>query len=135
MQTLQFDEFLRSLKQNINSPHSILLGAGASIESGIKSAGDCIWDWKKRYSSLKIPVQSVSTQVPILNQILFGDLYKIGLMRKTAIPRKIATRSILFTQKKHIGFLTTDANIFNLLFLITSPVLDITLSLCLRKKI
>lgn len=44
MQTLQFDEFLRSLKQNINSPHSILLGAGASIESGIKSAGDCIWD-------------------------------------------------------------------------------------------
>ena len=55
MQTLQFDEFLRSLKQNIKSPHSILLGAGASIESGIKSAGDCIWDWKKEIFLSKNP--------------------------------------------------------------------------------
>lgn len=47
MQTLQIDEFLRSLKQNIDAPHSLLLGAGASIESGIPSANDCIWDWKK----------------------------------------------------------------------------------------
>lgn len=47
MQRLQMDEFLRSLKQNIDTPHSILLGAGASIESGIQSATDCIWDWKK----------------------------------------------------------------------------------------
>ena len=55
MQTLQFDEFLRSLKQNIKSPHSFLLGAGASIESGIKSAGDCIWDWKKEIFLSKNP--------------------------------------------------------------------------------
>lgn len=47
MQTLQMDEFLRSLKQNMDTPHSLLLGAGASIESGIPSASDCIWDWKK----------------------------------------------------------------------------------------
>lgn len=47
MKTLQMDEFLRSLKQNIDTPHSLLLGAGASIESGIPSASDCIWDWKK----------------------------------------------------------------------------------------
>lgn len=47
MQQLQMDEFLRSLKQNIDMPHSLLLGAGASIESGIQSATDCIWDWKK----------------------------------------------------------------------------------------
>lgn len=47
MQKLQIDEFLRSLKQNIDTPHSLLLGAGASIESGIQSATDCIWDWKK----------------------------------------------------------------------------------------
>lgn len=46
MQQLQMDEFLRSLKQNIDMPHSLLLGAGASIESGIQSASDCIWDWK-----------------------------------------------------------------------------------------
>ena len=47
MQTLQMDEFLRSLKQNIDTPHSVLLGAGASVESGIQSASDCIWEWKK----------------------------------------------------------------------------------------
>ncbi len=55
MQTLQFDEFLRSLKQNIHAPHSVLLGAGASIESGIKSATDCIWDWKKEIFLSKNP--------------------------------------------------------------------------------
>lgn len=47
MQQLQMDEFLRSLKQNIDMPHSLLLGAGASIESGVQSATECIWDWKK----------------------------------------------------------------------------------------
>ena len=47
MQTLQMDEFLRSLKQNIDTPHSLLLGAGASVESGVQSAADCIWEWKK----------------------------------------------------------------------------------------
>ena len=47
MQILQLDEFLRSIKQNIDTPHSLLLGAGASIESGIPSASDCIWDWKR----------------------------------------------------------------------------------------
>lgn len=47
MQTLKFDELLRSLKQNKDTPHSLLLGAGASVESGIPSATDCIWDWKR----------------------------------------------------------------------------------------
>jgi hypothetical protein len=44
---LEVDEFLRSLKQNKHIAHSILLGAGASIESGVQSAYDCIWDWKR----------------------------------------------------------------------------------------
>ena len=47
MQTITFAELLRSLKQNMDSPHSMLLGAGASVESGVPSASDCIWDWKK----------------------------------------------------------------------------------------
>ena len=46
MQILKFDEFVRSLKQNKDIFHSFLLGAGASVESGIPSASDCIWDWK-----------------------------------------------------------------------------------------
>jgi len=47
MQTLRFEEFMRSLKQNMDTPHSILLGAGASVESNVPSASDCIWDWKR----------------------------------------------------------------------------------------
>jgi hypothetical protein len=35
------------MKQNMDTPHILLLGAGASVESGIPSAIDCIWDWKK----------------------------------------------------------------------------------------
>ncbi len=47
MQTIRFDQFLRSMKQNMDTPHALLLGAGASVESGVPSAVDCIWDWKK----------------------------------------------------------------------------------------
>ena len=47
MNSLTFDEFLRSLKQNIDTPHSLLIGAGASVESGVPSASDCIWGWKQ----------------------------------------------------------------------------------------
>ncbi len=47
MQTLKFDEFLRSFEQNKDIPHSLLLGAGASVESGIPSASNCVWDWKR----------------------------------------------------------------------------------------
>lgn len=55
MEILQMDEFLRSIKQNIDTPHSLLLGAGASIESGIPSAADCIWDWKREIYLSKNP--------------------------------------------------------------------------------
>lgn len=44
---LQFDEFLRSVVISKNDTYSLLLGAGCSISSGIPSAYDCIWDWKK----------------------------------------------------------------------------------------
>lgn len=43
---LEFDAFLRSIKQNLDGSFGVLLGAGASITSGIQSANDCIWDWK-----------------------------------------------------------------------------------------
>ena len=43
---LEFDAFLRSIKQNLDGSFGVLLGAGASISSGIQSANDCIWDWK-----------------------------------------------------------------------------------------
>ena len=42
--TLEYAAFLRSFKRNIDVPHSFLLGAGASISSGVQSAYDCIWE-------------------------------------------------------------------------------------------
>lgn len=45
---IDFDAFLRSFKQNKDGSFAFLLGAGASITSGIQSAEDCVWDWKKR---------------------------------------------------------------------------------------
>ena len=44
---LPYDAFLRSVKQNVDNDHVFLLGAGASISSGVKPAEDCIWEWKK----------------------------------------------------------------------------------------
>ena len=85
MQQLQFDEFLRSIKQNFNNPHSLLLGAGASIESGIKSAIDCIWDWKKEIFLSKNPgaisqysnanIKSDTVRRPIQNWIDSQNCY------------------------------------------------------------
>lgn len=44
---LPYDAFLRAVKQNSDTNHVVLLGAGASISSGIQSAADCIWEWKR----------------------------------------------------------------------------------------
>ena len=44
---LPFDAFVRSFKQNKDASNSFLIGAGTSISSGIQSANDCIWEWKK----------------------------------------------------------------------------------------
>ena len=45
---LELDAFIRSLGINRNTPHSFLLGAGASISSEIPSAERCIWEWKQK---------------------------------------------------------------------------------------
>lgn len=45
---LPLDALVRSVTVNSGTPHSLFLGAGASISSGVRSAGECIWDWKHR---------------------------------------------------------------------------------------
>jgi len=44
---LSLDAFVRSLAVNRGRPVCFLLGAGASISSGMPSAERCIWEWKK----------------------------------------------------------------------------------------
>jgi hypothetical protein len=45
---LEIGQFIRAVDVNKTSSHSIFLGAGASISSGVKSAMDCIWEWKRQ---------------------------------------------------------------------------------------
>lgn len=72
MEILSFDEFLRSLKQNIDTPHSLLLGAGASVESGVSSASDCIWEWK-----LEIFLSQNPNLVDVYNSIKLENVRKV----------------------------------------------------------
>ncbi|MDP2003726.1 MAG: SIR2 family protein [Desulfurivibrionaceae bacterium] len=44
---LQLDAFIRSIGVKRSTPHALLLGAGASVSSGIPSAQACIWEWKR----------------------------------------------------------------------------------------
>ncbi len=44
---LSVDAMIRSVAVNSNSPHTVFLGAGASINSGVPSASRCIWQWKR----------------------------------------------------------------------------------------
>ena len=53
---LEFDAFLRSIKQNLDGSFGVLLGAGASISSGIQSANDCIW--AVSYTHLTLPTKA-----------------------------------------------------------------------------
>lgn len=43
---LPLDALVRSIAVNSGVAHSLFLGAGASISSGVKSAAACVWDWK-----------------------------------------------------------------------------------------
>lgn len=45
--TLSVDAFIRSMAVNSNRPICLLLGAGASVSSGMPSAQRCIWEWKR----------------------------------------------------------------------------------------
>lgn len=45
--TLEIDQFLRSVEISKTDFFTMLLGAGASVSSGIKSANDCVWEWKR----------------------------------------------------------------------------------------
>jgi hypothetical protein len=44
---LSLDALVRSIGVRRTTPHSLFLGAGASVSSGIPSAQACIWEWKR----------------------------------------------------------------------------------------
>lgn len=44
---MTIDALVRSVAVNRNRPLCLLLGAGASVSSGMPSAQRCIWEWKR----------------------------------------------------------------------------------------
>lgn len=44
---LPLDAFVRSVGKHHSVPYSMLLGAGASVTSGVLSAEQCLWRWKR----------------------------------------------------------------------------------------
>ena len=44
---LPLDAFVRSVSVGRSKPHTLFLGAGASVSSGIPTAEACIWEWKR----------------------------------------------------------------------------------------
>ncbi|KON46555.1 nuclease PIN [Mariprofundus ferrooxydans] len=44
---MAIDTFVRSIAINKGTPYCFLLGAGASISSGMPSAERCVWEWKR----------------------------------------------------------------------------------------
>ena len=49
------DALIRSIGINRATSHALLIGAGASITSGVPSAASCIWEWKRAIFLTKNP--------------------------------------------------------------------------------
>lgn len=61
---LEFDQFLRAIKARKSYTHSVLLGAGASKNSGIMTAAECIFDWKKEiYASKNLDISNSDLEI------------------------------------------------------------------------
>ena len=57
---LEYDQFVRSVEISKTDFFTVLLGAGASVNSGIKSANDCVWEWKRDIYSTKTTTGRIS---------------------------------------------------------------------------
>ena len=81
---LPTDAFVRSVGRHHSIPYSMLLGAGASVSSGVLSAEQCLWRWKRDIlfqPTLALRVTSRNYRLPA-----FVSESKNGLTLKVAIP-------------------------------------------------
>jgi hypothetical protein len=65
------DALIRSIGINRVTPHALLIGAGASISSGVPSAVSCIWEWKRAIFLTRNPgleVQFAELSLPAVRQ-------------------------------------------------------------------
>lgn len=69
---LELDALVRSLAVNRGKSISLLLGAGASISSGMPSAERCVWEWKQDIFATNNPALSESV----------GEISLVGTRRR-----------------------------------------------------
>lgn len=48
MKHLSMEEYIRAIENIPDGTISLFLGAGASIQSGVPSAGDMVWEFKRK---------------------------------------------------------------------------------------
>jgi hypothetical protein len=120
---LELDAFIRSVGINKSSPHALLIGAGASISSGVPSAANCIWEWKRslfltrnpgleaQFAELSLPSLRAKIQRWLDGQRAYppeGSTEEYGTYIETCYP--IADDRRAFFQEKvrqaapHIGY-------------------------------
>lgn len=123
---LGLDAFIRSVGINRTTQHALLLGAGASISSGIPSAESCIWEWKRaifltrnpgleaQFAELSLPAVRAKIQRWLDGQSTYpgnGTAEEYGVYIKECYPIADDRRS--FFQEKvrqaipHIGYRLT----------------------------
>ena len=131
--TLPIDALIRSIEINKGKSHSLFLGAGASISSGIPSADACIWEWKRRI---------FLSNHPLLDQEIC-DLESQSMRRKIQkwfdaegyIQRKAVPTNMASTSKSAFHCLMIVDSILNRFFAMLDLMLDTNGYPCLRKLI
>jgi hypothetical protein len=79
--TLSLDALVRAVSLRRAEPHSLFLGAGASITSGIPSAESCIWEWKRQIfitQNVGLEAQFRDTSLPSVRERIQRWLDKEG---------------------------------------------------------
>ena len=120
--SLDFDALVRSIGINRESPHALFLGAGASISSGIPSAGKCIWEWKKsifctnnpgleeQVEELSLPAvqQRINRWLQVNNYIPGNDIDEYCFYIEKCLPiaedRRRFFEQWIRTARPHIGY-------------------------------
>ena len=119
---MDFDAFLRSFKQSKNGSFAFLLGAGASITSGVQSAEDCIWDWKKLIYVTNNPTNEAFLDI---HSDCCRKKIQTWLNEQRGYPIEKSDENMFSMQKKHSHCLAIEQDILRVYVLIRIRILDI----------
>ena len=124
MKHLSMDEYIRTIENIPDGALSLFLGAGASIQSGVPSAGDLVWEFKRNlYCAVnKISeeyykdLQSEATKTSLQNYFdglsgfpVYGDSQEYSFYFEKCYPTVEARRQYIYNKvsekKPSIGYL------------------------------